>query len=140
MSAKRPLILSEDKHKVAHTIVWNAIHNPFRLEVTDTGFKPSAVLSDFSIDDSDTVPGVSYRRCVRKETGRVYAWKSARKNLGSCIRERSVLAAVTEKDIPFAAHLKWMFQDEEQHFWVIVSPTIISRISPNFITCLGLQR
>jgi len=85
--------------------------------------KPSAVLADFSFDDNDKVSeNTMYRRCIRRDTGVVYALKRARTNLGSTIRERLILEALSEMGVPFVIHPQWAFQDGEQFYWVIVSP------------------
>jgi hypothetical protein len=92
------------------------------LASIDTGFKPSAVLSDFSLDDQDRVSeNATYRLCIRRDTGVVYALRRASTNLGSAIRERSILEALKEESVPFVAHLQWAFQDGEHSYWVIVS-------------------
>lgn len=85
--------------------------------------KPLAVLADFSFDDQDRVSeNVTYRWCIRKDTGVVYASKRARTNLGSTIRERLILDALAEMGVPFVIRLQWAFQDGDQFYWVIVSP------------------
>lgn len=124
MSAKRPSILPtiiEDRHEVTLNIVCSIICLS-RLAITDTKFKPSAVLIDFSLDSEDGAFGnATYRRCIRRDTGVFYALKRARTNLGSTTRERSILEALTAKSVPFVTRLKWVFQDGDQSFWVIVS-------------------
>lgn len=101
--------------------------------ITDTVLKPMAVLSDFSFDQQDRCSeNASYRRCTRKDTGMVYAVKMARTNSCSTIRERSILEEVTEKNVPFAAHLKWAFQDGEHSYWVIVSFAVQPHHRSNF--------
>jgi hypothetical protein len=48
----------------------------------DTTFKPSAVLSDFSLDEEDRVSeNATYHRCIRRDTGVVYALKRGENEL-----------------------------------------------------------